>query len=170
MSLSRATAVTITFPLIDSTNRPTRKSSAASIVTQISKDGGSFVNTTNSAAEIATTTGRYSLALTAAEMAAALIHITATATNCDPVDLMYQTLGLTDGIVTGSGSTTTTVTATGQAETATDFWKYAFLRFTTGSLLGQVRQITGYTTGSFTFTNAFTSAPATNDRYVIVNA
>lgn len=168
MSLSRATQSTISFPLIDATNRPARKSGAASISCLVSKDGGAFVATTNAAAEIATSSGRYSLVLTAAETAAAAVHVMATATSCDPVDLMYQTFGLVDGIATGT-PTTTVIPASGTTQTATSFWVGAFLRFTSGSLAGQVRQITAYTTGSFTCA-AFTSAAAAGDRFVLVNA
>lgn len=167
MSLSRASQQPVVIPVVDAVSSPKRKSGLSAFTVQISKDGGSFATSTNTASELGST-GRYVLTLTAAETAAGTVHIYAEQTNCLPVDMSWQTYGLADGVVTGSPSATS-ITASGQTESATDFWKGAFLRFTSGSLAGQVRQVTGYSTGVFT-TNAFTSAPSAGDRYVIVNA
>jgi len=169
MSVSRATQSVVVFPLIDASNRPAYKSGASGITTKVSKDGGAFASTTNSATEIATNSGVYALTLTAAEMAAGLVVLTVTATGCDPCLQIINTTGLVDGSITSAASATS-FTDSARAETAANHWKAAFLRFTSGSLAGQVQQITGYASGGVFTTNAFTGTPSTGDRYVIVNA
>lgn len=75
-----------------------------------------------------------------------------------------------------AGTLSTTQATTDLQETAVDHWKDSFIRFTSGTLRGQVRFVTGYTPpsggpvgGTLTF-EALTSAPSAGDLFVLVNA
>jgi len=67
-------------------------------------------------------------------------------------------------------SATATTFVTTLTETVTDHWKDALVKFDTGVLAGQVKQVTGYngTTKAVTI-GAFTSAPANGDVFRVVN-
>lgn len=57
------------------------------------------------------------------------------------------------------------------AETADDYWVGAFLKFTSGTLIGQVKKINTFnaTTKFLTFTSFFTGIPAASDTFKIIN-
>lgn len=172
MSVRRAAATTISFPMIDSTNRPLRKSglSFAAGDTKISKDGGTFSNTTNTPAEIGST-GRYALTLTAAEMDAAWVHVYATITGADDTDSLIGTAGAPSGSVVSDAGNTATTFKTDRTESTTDYWKDALLLFTSGTLAGQVKKVSAYdgTTKFVTLSAGFTGTPSSSDRFVFVN-
>jgi hypothetical protein len=67
-------------------------------------------------------------------------------------------------------SATTTVFITTLTSAVTDFHKGSYLLFTSGSLAGQARSISAYngTTKAVTLGAALTSAPANNDRFIIL--
>lgn len=67
-----------------------------------------------------------------------------------------------------SGSTTTMVDAV-RSEADTDYWKNSWIRFTSGTITGQTRLITGFTPGTdtITFAPATTQAVATNTYEII---
>jgi len=82
-------------------------------------------------------------------------------------------LGVERAIVLGtadSGTTTTVVDAT-RTEADTDYFKGDLIRFTSGTIIGQVRFITSFTPGSdtITFSPATTQAVGTNT-YEIISA
>jgi hypothetical protein len=86
----RATAFTVTFPIYDADGDLV--TGAASLDSEVSKDGGTFTDGTNEATEIATASGVYTLVLTATEMTAdivATITKTATAGAKTAVNVMY---------------------------------------------------------------------------------
>ncbi len=78
--------------------------------------------------------------------------------------------------ITGS-ATATTLTATAFSTSlstalANDFWRGASVTFTSGTLAGQSRPITGYTASPnalMSFAAGFTGAPANTDAFVITN-
>src|SRR3990172_7709770 len=83
-------AFTVTFPIYDADGDPV--SGAASLDSEVSKDGGAFTDCTAEAAEIATASGVYLLALTNTEMNAdivATITKTGTAGAKTAVNVMY---------------------------------------------------------------------------------
>lgn len=67
-------------------------------------------------------------------------------------------------IQSDAGNTSTTF-HTDRAEGTTDYWKNALCTFLTGTLAGQVQQITGYSGSTYfvTFTNGYTGAPSAGD-------
>lgn len=172
MSIRRAEVVTISFPLIDNTNRPARKSGITLVAgdCKVSKDGGSYANSTNLPAEIGST-GRYSLALTATEMNAKWIHVYVSRSDVDDMDLPIGTAGNPSGTCLTNGSNTSSTFLTDLTDSTNDVWKDNLLLFTTGTLAGQVKKISAYngTTKFVTLATAFTSAPSNGDRFVLVN-
>ncbi len=172
MSVRRADALTIAFPLIDSNNRPQRYT-GLTLTTgdcKISKDGGAFANTTNLPAEISL--GRYSLELTAAEMDAdwVLVIVSKAGTIYD-WDQMIGTSGNPSGTVVTNGGNTTLTFLTDLTSATTDFWKDCLLLFTAGTLAGQVKKITAYngSTKFVTVSGGYTSTPSNGDRFILVN-
>lgn len=172
MALIRARAVTVSFPLIDSSQRPARKTgltfSAGEV--KISKDGASFANTTNLPAEIGST-GRYKLDLTAAELDGKLVHLYVSKTGIDDYDERYETSNHRSGaVVTDAGNTSSTF-KTDLTEAVTDYWKDSLLMFTSGSLIDQVKKVSAFnpTTDFVTLASAFTAAPANGDRFVLIS-
>jgi hypothetical protein len=86
----RATAFTVIFPIYDADGDLV--TAAATLDSEVSKDGGTFTDCTNEAAEVATSSGIYTLALTATEMTAdivATITKTSTAGAKTAVNVMY---------------------------------------------------------------------------------
>ena len=157
MSTRRGTPITITFPLVDSSNRPLRKAGLvfdASWTRLITPSGP--VAPTNLPVHLYL--GRYSLALTAAEMDADWVHVMVEAPGCDPWDQLIGTSGH-PGALTFSGGTAS-VFATTLTESVNDCWKNNLVTFTTGVLVGQVRKVTAYngTTKAITVDSAFTAA------------
>lgn len=172
MSVRRNDALTISFPLVDSNNRPTRYTGLTLVAgdCKISKDGGSFSNTTNLPTEVSA--GRYSLALTATEMDADWVHIYVSKSGyVDDWDQALGTSGNPTGTVVTNGGNTGTTFCTDLSSSTTDFWKDCLLLFTTGSLAGQVKKITAYngSTKFVTISGSYTAAPSNTDRFILVN-
>lgn len=172
MSVRRGTALTVSFAAVDVELRPQRKSGIpwAAGEVLVSKDGGVFVNTANLPVEIAST-GRYALTLTAPEMDAAWVHVIVERDGIDPVDLLIGTGGNPSGSVLADAGNTASTFKTDRAEPVADHWKDTLLLFTTGTLEGQVKKISGYiaATGFMTVSSPFTGSPAAGDRFVLIN-
>lgn len=170
--MRRAQQQTITFDAIDSSAPPANKSGLtfASGDTKISKDGGAFANTTNNPAEIGSS-GVYSLVLTAAETDCMWLHVYAEKTGMQRARVSGSTFGNPSGAVSSNAGNTASTFLTNLTSAVTDFWKNAFVTFTSGSLAGQTRQVTGYdgSTKFLSFTTPFTSSPSNGDLFVIVN-
>lgn len=173
MTIRKNRTFTITFAAIDDAARPARKTGLTFSAgdTKISIDGGSFANTTNNPAEIATASGRYSLVLTAAEMDADNIHIFVEKTGMDPVDYYLQTDGQPSGVVVTDGANTSATFETDLSESTDDYWKDALLLMTSGTLDGQIKKVTAYdgTTKFITLGTSLTATPTGDDRFVLVN-
>lgn len=162
---------TITFYAVDSASPPARKSglSLAASDVKISKDGGSFASATNAPAELGTT-GRYSLTLTAAETNCAWLHIYVEKTGMQPQEIVGDTSDNAVAAVVADGTNTASAFVTNLSSSVTDFYKDALVRFTSGSLAGQVKKVTGYngTTKALSFSAGFTAAPGTGDLFALV--
>lgn len=171
MALVRAKAVTISFPLLDPNARPSRKSGLtfAAGETKISKDGGAFANTTNQPAELSA--GRYKLDLTAAEMDAKLVHVYVEHASADAYDERFETSNHRSGSVVADGGNTATTFKTDLTESVTDYWKDCLLMFTSGTLIDQVKKVSGFnpTTDFITMASAFTAAPSAGDRFILIS-
>lgn len=94
---TRAVAFTITFPIFNTSGKLLTGCTFTS--TQVSLDNGSFASATNAPAELATSSGVYTLALTASEMTAdeiAVKMVVATASAQDVTVIIYTTLRRSD--------------------------------------------------------------------------
>lgn len=101
--------------------------------------------------------------ITAAAIATGAVDADALAT--DAVNEIVAAVKTALGIVSGtsdSGSTTTMVDAA-RTEADADYWKGSWILFTSGTMSGQCRQITGFnaTTDTITFAPAVTQAVST---------
>jgi hypothetical protein len=173
MSVRRAKAITLSFPLIDANNRPARYTGLTFVTgdCKVSKDGGSYANTTNLPSEIGAS-GRYSLVLTAAEMDADWVHVYVTKSGVvDDWDQQIGTSGDPSGTVLTNGGNTALTFLTDRSESTNDYWKDALVLFTTGALIGQVKKATAYngSTKFLTVSGGFTGTPSNGDRFVLVN-
>jgi hypothetical protein len=95
------TAFTVVFPIFDADGDLV--SGAASLDSEVSKDGGTFTDCTNEAGEIATSSGMYSLVLTSTEMNAdivATITKTGTAGAKTSPNVMYTSVNQVDDLST----------------------------------------------------------------------
>jgi len=108
-------AFTVTFPIYD--NDGDLVTAAAALDSEVSKDGGTFTDGTNEAAEIATSSGLYTLALTATEMDADIVATITKTTTTDAktaVNVMYTaTRQLADLAYPATSGRSIDVTATG---------------------------------------------------------
>lgn len=175
MSVRRGKALTVSFYLIDAANRPFRKAGISfedNDILKISKDGGSYNDTTNDAVHIAS--GRYKLDLTADEMNCDWLHLMITGVSdtqfIDDFDTVIATSGHPSGTVVSDGSNTSSTFKTDLTQ-ATDYWKDTLLLFTTGSLINQVKKVTAFNSGTdfITVSPAFTAAPTAGDRFILIN-
>lgn len=74
------------------------------------------------------------------------------------------------GTVVDDAANTASSFETDRTETADDHWVWAWLRFTSGSLLGQTRRVVSYNgTTKFITTQAFTAEPSAGDTFELTN-
>jgi len=168
MSTRRATPITITFPLVDTSNRPLRKAGLSFSSSWVYLINPAFVAPpTNLPYHLYA--GRYALALTAAEMDFDWVHVMVEAPGCDPFDQLIGTSGHPSATVVGGG--TATAFQTTLLSAVDDYWRNCLLTFTTGALANQVRKVVDFdgTTKTVTVDTAFTDAPADGDRFILVN-
>lgn len=160
------------FAAVDSVLFPSLKTGLVFIAgdAKISKDGANFANATNPPTEIQTS-GCYAITVTASERDCEFFLLKVEKAGMQPVILSGFTSGNPSGTVVSNAGNTSLTFQTDRAETSTDYWKDAFLRFTSGALDGQTHKITAYngSTKFVTFTTAFTTAPTAGDHFVIVN-
>lgn len=171
--LRKARQQYVTVEPINALDRPNARSglSFAAGEVKISKDNGAFANVTNLPVEIGTS-GVYGMLLTAAECNADWIHLYAErATVIDRWRMSISTTGHPSFSVVANGSNTATTFKTDRAETGTDFWKMAWVVFTSGGLIDQVRQVSAYdgTTKFVTMADAFSAAPSASDLALLIN-
>jgi hypothetical protein len=174
MSIRRGKPFTATFAVQDpAASRPLPKTGVTFSTgqVQISKDGGSFANTTNLPSEIGSS-GRYALTLTDAETSADSVYVTIAASGYDPIDLPLATNGAPVGtVITGGGGNSATSFATSLAAGTADFYKNALIVFLTGALADSAPQkCSAYavTNGVITVSSAFVATPSVGDRFAVV--
>lgn len=78
---------------------------------------------------------------------------------------------LKEGSVVSDAGNTSSTFKTNLTESTTDHWKDNLITFTSGSLAGQVKKVTGYdgTTKFITVSPAFTGTPSASDTFSLVN-
>lgn len=172
--MRRAQQQTITFPAYDSSvTTGATKTGLVLLNTdvKISKNGAAYASATNAPSEI-NSTGRYSLVLTAAEANCAWLHIYIEKAGMRPQDV-YGAMSdqVAQAVVADAGNSTTSF-VTDLTSAVTDFWKGTLVVFTTGTLAGQVKKVTGYNgaTKALTVADGFTAAPGAGDLFLLVNA
>jgi hypothetical protein len=172
--MRRAQQQTITFPAYDSTVSTGATKTGLTLLNtdvKISKDGAAFASAANAPSEIGST-GRYSLVLTAAETACGWIHVYIEKTGMRPQDVVGAMSDQPAAAVVADGGNSATTFVTDLTSAVTDFWKDALVVFTSGTLAGQVKKVTGYngTTKALSFATGFTATPGTGDRFILVNS
>lgn len=81
-----------------------------------------------------------------------------------------STLPTKTGAIVADGSNAAGTFKTNLASTVDDAYKDAMVKFTSGTLVEQVKKVTGYNgTTKFLTVNAFTTAPSAADTFEIVN-
>lgn len=163
----------ITFPIFDADGDLV--TGATTPDAEISKDGGTFIDCTNEAIEIATASGMYFLDLTSAEMSAdtvAIIVKTATVGAKTTPIVLYPENAIVHGTVdnTGFTPTATQFEADDITEATANHYIGRVIVFTSGVLLAQATIINAYSlaTGRGHFTVvALTEAPDNNDTFRI---
>lgn len=172
MTIRKNRPFTYSFPAIDPTNRPARKSGVVFVAgdTKISLDGAAFANTTNQPVEIGTN-ARYSVVLTAAEMNADLVHFYCQKTTIDPVDERLATDASPSGTIVANGGNTGLTFKTDRTEATNDYWKDALILFTSGTQIEEIKRVTAYdgTTKFITVQGGFPLTPSGGDRFLLIN-
>lgn len=134
----------------------------AAVIADNAIDAGSIASNAITAAKIADG------AIDAATFAAGAITATVIATDAIDADaLAADAIAELRGAVstgTADSGTTTTMVDAARTEADTDYWKGCWILFTSGTVSGQVRLITGFTPASdtITFSPATTQAVSTN--------
>lgn len=168
--MRRAKAQTITFFAVDDVGAPARRSGLTLLTTDVwlSKNGGAFAHPGSAPVEIGST-GRYALALTAAETDCDWLHIYIEKSGMQPQDVLGSMSEQPSAAVVTGTSAGTFITNLSNA--VDDFWKDVLVVFTTGALAGQVKKVSAYngTTKALTFSSPFTAAPSAGDLFLIVN-
>jgi hypothetical protein len=177
-------AYRVTLPVVD-TNGVLITTGLSTLASQISKDGGAMA-AAGTPVEIATNSGFVYLDLTAANMNADTVAGKITST--EGIDIPFVLYpeeggdirvnvtqmngdGINSGAVATDGGNTATTFKTNLTEAVSDFWKDAFIKFTSGSLSEQVKKITAYngTTKFITVSGGFTGTPSASDTFDIIN-
>jgi hypothetical protein len=162
----------------------------ATLTISLKKSGGSFSTITPTVTDKGN--GWYDLALTTSHtdtLGVAVLHITAPGAVIGqpsglPNDLIYINVTAVDaydsawglfptGTVVSDASNSATAFHTSRTESSADYWKNAFLVFTSGALVGQVKLITGFTVsgGVMSFASpGFTATPVAGVSFYIINA
>ena len=164
-------AYRVTFPIFDATGALV--TGATSPDSEVSKDGGTFADATNEAAEIATSSGMYYLDLTASEMAARTVAIIVkSGTGKTTPIVLYPELIVVRGVC-NTGATTTSIptSALTPAAAVTDQFKGRIVVFeadtATANLRGQATDITASTAGGTLTVSALSTACVPGDTFMI---
>jgi hypothetical protein len=110
------TAFRLTFAM--RLNTGSVNSGAAGVQAKVSKDGGTFANTTNAPTEIATSSGIYFLDLTATEMNADCVAITVTSSTTNAVTFSAQLYPTKSGAIPVDVDSINTSTTAADAQQA----------------------------------------------------
>lgn len=138
---------------------------------KLSKNGAAFVDLLGSRiTEVGL--GYYSVTLTATEADATYLVLAQVKTGIASTnDVGGLTSGHPSGAVIADAGNTATTFKTNLASAVNDFYKGQLVRFTTGTLAGQIGEIASYsgaTTKFVTLTSALTSVPADADKFILI--
>lgn len=124
-----------------------------------------LTTTTTTATNVTTVNGLAANVITATSIAADAIGASELA-----ADAVTKIRSIVSG--TADSGTTTTMVDAALTEADTDYWKGSYIVFTSGTLLGQTRLITGFTpaTDTMTFSPATTVAVSTHTYEILPNA
>lgn len=141
----RGVQTRVTVPILDADGDLV--TAAASLDSEVSKDGGTFADCSNEATEIATSSGVYYLDLTATEMDAATVAVnvktSTSGAKTTPIVLYTRVLpSLRTG--TAQAGAASTVTLDSGASAANDAYNGCIVQLTGGTGSGQARTITDY--------------------------
>lgn len=157
------------FPIFDSTG--TLVSGATSLDSEISKDGGAFVDCTNETTEIGTS-GMYELTLTATEMDANMVSLIIKSNQDTTPIVLYPSTEVIDrgNAQAGGGSSEIVLRATPRLAAGNDFFNGMIVRIIDGTGEGQMRIIEDYVHSSVTCTvdRAWGNNPDATSVYEIV--
>jgi hypothetical protein len=172
--MRRAQQQTVTFSALDSSvTTGATKSGLALLASdvQISKDGGAFASATNAPVELGST-GRYSLVLTAAETNCGWFHAYIEKTGMRPQEIVGAMDPHPAFAVVDDAANSATTFVTNLPSAVDDFYASAGLRFNSGALQGQVREIESYdgAAKAITLAVALTAEPATGDLFELVDS
>lgn len=139
---------------------------------QLSKDGGAFVGLLGSrVTEIGL--GYYSVTLTAAETRASCVIVAIRKTGVTASNDQYGALDPhpAAAVVSDPANSATTF-VTDLTETADDFYAHAGVRFNSGALQGQVREIASYNgaTKAITLAEPLTGIPAAGSLFELIDS
>ena len=139
-----------------------------------SKDGGALANLTTLPAVTPAASAVVKVTLSAAEMGADNVTVVckdAAGAEWADVTVNIQTVsGWATASAVNDAGATTTVFDTDLTAGDADYYKSAFLAFTSGALIGQGGKISAYVVanGRITLATPLTVAPADNDEFVIL--
>jgi hypothetical protein len=172
--MRRAQQQVIVFPAFDSASSTGALKSGLTLLAsdvQIIKDGGSPAAATNAPAEIGST-GMYALALTAAEANCGYLAILVTKAGMRPQPLYGAMSDHPAASVVADAGNTATTFVTDLAGSSNDFYAFQGVRFTTGALAGQTREIESYngTTKAITLVDPLTSIPAAGSLFELIDS
>lgn len=172
--MRRAQQQAITFAAYDSASTTGALKSGLTLLAsdvQISKDGGAFAPATNAPAELGTS-GCYAITFTAAELNCGYFFALVTKAGMRPHPIdgapdSHPAAAVVDDVANTATTFVTDLTAAGD-----DFYAGAGVRFTTGALAGQVREIESYdgATKALTLAVALTAAPAAGALFELVDS
>jgi len=148
---------------------------------KLSKDGGAFANITTlpTVTPASDTAVRISLSSTELQCARLVIRFVDQTNPKEWEDqeviieteshpsAQYNNLG---GLVVSDAGNSSSQFKSDRAETTTDYWKDAFVRFVSGSLDGQIKKVASYdgTTKIVTLTTPFTGTPGVGDAFMFI--
>lgn len=177
--VKQSVAANVMLLMVDSANHNAGKTGLTLTVT-LSKDGGAFASITPTVTERGN--GWYNIALTATDTnTLGDLIVRATSTGADDGERIsvvvsniaqdiYAEISNPSGAVASDAGNTSGTFKTNLTQAANNYWKDAFLKFTSGSLINQVKKITGYDgTTKFVTVDAFTAAPAASDTFELIN-
>jgi hypothetical protein len=138
---------------------------------KLSKDGAALVDLLGArVTEVAH--GYYYVTLTAAETDATFLVLAQVKTGISAAnDVRGLTSGHPSGVVIDDAANSATTFKTDRTETGPDHWVSTGVKFTTGALAGQIREITAYngTTKFLTVSPALSAEPAAGDRFTFAD-
>jgi hypothetical protein len=172
--MRRAQQQTVTFQAYDSAFSTGVTKSGLTLLAsdvKISKDGGAFASATNPPVEIGAT-GRYSLVLTADETNCGWFHAYIEKAGMRPADIVGSMDSHPAAAVVDDAANSATTFVTNLPSATDDFYAHAGVRFNSGALAGQVREIESYdgATKAVTLAVALTAEPAAGDLFELVDS